>query len=104
STARGQKAERLTLVAEYPKLGGHKERTESDLVRGQILFSHVDTNFLMSPKKLASAPPMGPREIDTLVKKEIYTRRRHMLLGETVDSLHVADIVHAIQSIHASSK
>ena len=71
-------------------MGGHAVVTGPGVIHGQILFSHVDTNQLATPKKLAAAPTESI-DVAALVKKEVQTRRRHMLLGETVDSLRVWD-------------
>jgi dienelactone hydrolase len=96
-----QKAERMVLVAEYPKLGGHKVVTARGEVRGQILFSRVDTNQLAAAKKLATTRTESI-DLAALVKKEVQIRRRHMLVGETVDAIHVSDIVHGIRAIRYS--
>ncbi|HEY0549431.1 MAG TPA: prolyl oligopeptidase family serine peptidase, partial [Verrucomicrobiae bacterium] len=99
-----ERPERLALEVMYQWAGGYTPFNEPGVMRAMIVFPHVDTNQLSAPKKLANSPRMEAGEIAALVKKEVQVRRRHMLLGETVDTVRVANIVRAIRVSRASPK
>ncbi len=99
-----EKPERVTLEIMFQWSGGYSPLHEPGVMRALLVFPHVDTNQLSAPKKLANSPRMEAGEIAALVKKEVQVRRRHMLLGQTVDEVRVADIVRAIRTSRASKQ
>ena len=103
ATRADEKAERVILTAEFLKMGGRIAPRTPGAWHGQISFPRLDTNALVNPKRLASAP-VEKVDFASLVRKEVQLRRRHMLLGETADAQRVADLVRAIQAIRASKE
>ncbi len=103
ATRADEKAERVILTAEFLKMGGRLAPRTPGAWHGQISFSRLDTNALVNPKRIASAP-VEKVDVAALVRKEVQLRRRHMLLGETADAQRVADLVRAIRAIRASKE
>jgi len=82
-----QKGDVFALKVQYAVPGAHFVDTTSHIIHGKLIFMRTETN---------GAP--------AIAKKEVQIRRRHMLLGETTDSMHVWDIVRAIEAIRASKE
>jgi hypothetical protein len=99
-----EKAERVVLDVKYQWIGGYSPIHTPGDVHAGLYLSRVDTNQLAAPRKLANAPRMEPSDIAALVKKDVQIRRRHMLIGETVDEVRVAAIVQAIHTLRASPR
>ena len=102
-TRADEKAERLILETEFLKMGARKEARTPGVWHGRISFPRLDTNALANPKRLVSDRSERP-DLAALARKEVQLRRRHMLLGETVDSQCVAELVRAVQAIRASKE
>ena len=103
ATRADEKAERVILTAEFLKMGGHLVPHTPGAWHGQISFPLLDSNALVNPKRIASAP-VEKVDVAALARKEVQLRRRHMLLGETADAQRVADLVRAIRIIRASKE
>ena len=101
ATRADEKAERVILTAEFQKMGGRRELHTGGAWHGRIFFPRLDTNDLANPKRLISDKSERP-DLAALARKEVQLRRRHMLLGETVDAVRVADLVRAIRAVRAS--
>lgn len=103
-SAHDENPKRLVLEAMFQWLGGYSPIVVPGDAHAMIVFPRVNTNQVAASKKLANSPRMEAGEIAALARKEVQVRRRHMLLGGTVDAVRVADIVRAIRTSRGSKQ